>query len=72
MARKKDNIKIEELSSMAKRDYVAEIMFMASEKQYGLDVANKVNHMAFERKLIPYLYFREAAEMLSLIILSRC
>lgn len=50
-------------------DYVNKIMEIANKQ--GLDVANKVNHDAFYKGLVDYEHFRESAELLSLIVLSR-
>ena len=59
------------LAGMSVNEYAAEIMTIASPFMYGLDVANKVNHDAFNKGLVSYEHFRVAAQNLSNIILSR-
>ena len=66
----KGEIKQVDLMALSmEKDYVNKIMEIANKQ--GLDVANKVNHDAFYKGLVDYEHFRESAEFLSLIVLSR-
>ena len=57
------------LAGMGVNEYATEIMTIANRS--GLDVANRVNHEAFDRRLVSYEHFRLAAQNLTNIILSR-
>ena len=66
----KGEIKQVDLKALSmENDYATKIMEIANKQ--GLDVANKVNHDAFYKGLIDYEHFRESAEFLALIVLSR-